>query len=1097
VANQGESLGTAYLTLSVDTADYEARVERAKSRVGVLGDEAQKAFTGMTAAQKKAATSLANYTEIIGKSADETKILRAAMQGVDAKFLVAAATRINATREDIAATARVTDELGASWVAMQAKAKAAANSLRTEAAREAIEAEARAVKRLADQEALLALQREHAASGAINAQEAARNAHLIEQKRVVAALTDQFHALEAAEAQAAQGQQFVASLQSQAAAVGKTRSELLEMKAAELGVTNAAAPFIAKLKEQEVALTRGGIAFNAYGLSAKQTAAALRQVPAQMTDIFVSLQGGQNPLTVLLQQGGQLKDVFGGVVPAARALGSALLGLVNPITVSAAAIAAFAYAITQAQDQQGKLENALLLTGNAANTTSEQLAAMAKTLDDTTNASERHASAVVASVAATGRFTAEQIAQVSKAALEMEEATGRSVQQTIQDFAAIGDDPVAAIQKLNNAVGDLTGVTNFLTAEQYKQIEAMNRSGDAAGAAKILWDAYADAIETRAPAATENLSSIARAWLNIKKNAGDAGDAALKFFSEALSEENMRATLGFQDQFSIFQFLGNEPQKKAAPRAPLAAKDPVTKQEQDAYLRFQQEVKGNLTDQQRQNEELNRIRVNGNAAVKAGLIDVTQVWDAVDASEKAFAEAQARKNKSGAGAARSLANAQSKADLQEFKDILLQEQDAIQNGTQILQAQYAARLISAEEYYTGIRGFTEQSLASQEKALEGEIAALRGRNVAGKDSVDTLRKIGELEAQLAKVRADSATKLAILTIQEQDYNAQREESIRQYADALNDSNDVLADQFDAQVRAIGQGKQEWELQERIAGAYRHRSDEIKKLAAELRTGRIDQSEYDREVKLREEATKREVEIVTNGYDAMRIAEADWLNGLKSGITDWIDSTKNVAAQIAAITTKSLDTASDALAEFALTSHANIKKLLADILSELVKFFAKRAVLMFVEAFLGGSSILGSSSGHVPSNLVPNAKGNPFTSGTTLPSNTVLTRPTMFKFARGGQFGVAGEAGAEAVMPLERGADGKLGVRASGTGNMVNMKVETNVYSDGSSDTKTTSEGDEKALYAEFSNHMQRVAKREVEDQMRPGGSLWRAGVRAA
>ena len=49
------------------------------------------------------------------------------------------------------------------------------------------------------------------------------------------------------------------------------------------------------------------------GLSAKQTEAALRQLPAQFTDIFTSLAGGQNPLMVLIQQGGQIKDSFGGV----------------------------------------------------------------------------------------------------------------------------------------------------------------------------------------------------------------------------------------------------------------------------------------------------------------------------------------------------------------------------------------------------------------------------------------------------------------------------------------------------------------------------------------------------------------------------------------------------------------------------------------------------------------------------------------------------------------------------------------------------------------------------------------------------------------
>ncbi|WP_047293882.1 phage tail tape measure protein [Pseudomonas lundensis] len=49
------------------------------------------------------------------------------------------------------------------------------------------------------------------------------------------------------------------------------------------------------------------------GISARQTEQALRQLPAQFTDIFASLAGGQNPLMVLIQQGGQIKDSFGGV----------------------------------------------------------------------------------------------------------------------------------------------------------------------------------------------------------------------------------------------------------------------------------------------------------------------------------------------------------------------------------------------------------------------------------------------------------------------------------------------------------------------------------------------------------------------------------------------------------------------------------------------------------------------------------------------------------------------------------------------------------------------------------------------------------------
>ncbi|MCF5101079.1 phage tail tape measure protein [Pseudomonas proteolytica] len=56
------------------------------------------------------------------------------------------------------------------------------------------------------------------------------------------------------------------------------------------------------------------------GVSAGQTQAALRQLPAQFTDIFTSLAGGQNPLLVLIQQGGQIKDSFGGIGPTMDAL---------------------------------------------------------------------------------------------------------------------------------------------------------------------------------------------------------------------------------------------------------------------------------------------------------------------------------------------------------------------------------------------------------------------------------------------------------------------------------------------------------------------------------------------------------------------------------------------------------------------------------------------------------------------------------------------------------------------------------------------------------------------------------------------------------
>lgn len=106
------------------------------------------------------------------------------------------------------------------------------------------------------------------------------------------------------------------------------------------------------------------------GMTSKQMANNLRMVPAQFTDIIVSLQAGQNPFQVLLQQGGQLKDMFGGIGPAAKALGTYVAGLVNPFTVAAAAAGLLTYALYRNQQELAEasklVESSLGASGEAA-----------------------------------------------------------------------------------------------------------------------------------------------------------------------------------------------------------------------------------------------------------------------------------------------------------------------------------------------------------------------------------------------------------------------------------------------------------------------------------------------------------------------------------------------------------------------------------------------------------------------------------------------------------------------------------------------------------------------------------------------------------
>src|SRR3546814_40124 len=98
-------------------------------------------------------------------------------------------------------------------------------------------------------------------------------------------------------------------------------------------------------------------------MSAKQTANALRMLPAQMTDIAVGLTTGQSPFMVMMQQGGQLKDIFGGIGPAARAVGGYIMGLVNPFTLAAAGAGALAFAYYRGSEEADRYNEAILLTG--------------------------------------------------------------------------------------------------------------------------------------------------------------------------------------------------------------------------------------------------------------------------------------------------------------------------------------------------------------------------------------------------------------------------------------------------------------------------------------------------------------------------------------------------------------------------------------------------------------------------------------------------------------------------------------------------------------------------------------------------------------
>ncbi|WLX50431.1 phage tail length tape measure family protein [Klebsiella pneumoniae] len=261
------------------------------------------------------------------------------------------------------------------------------------------------------------------------------------------------------------------------------------------------------------------------GQSAAQTAFAMRMIPAQMTDIIVGLSTGQSPFMVLMQQGGQLKDMFGGIGPAIKGVGGYVLGLINPVTLAAAAVGVLGLAYYKGSQEQDEFYKSLTLSGNLVGKTTGQLADIAARVSVVANSTTGVTAATLNQIVSSGKVAAESLERVTTAVVEISEATGIATEKLVGDFNDIAADPVAAITKLNDQY-------HFLTLATYNQIKALQDEGNQQDAARVATDAYANAMQQRANDIHQNLGILERAWDSLGITAKGAWDAMLNIGRE-------------------------------------------------------------------------------------------------------------------------------------------------------------------------------------------------------------------------------------------------------------------------------------------------------------------------------------------------------------------------------------------------------------------------------------------------------------------------------------------------------------------------------------------------------------------------------------
>ncbi|MFS7038325.1 phage tail length tape measure family protein [Klebsiella pneumoniae] len=280
-----------------------------------------------------------------------------------------------------------------------------------------------------------------------------------------------------------------------------------------------------KLAESRDALEKTQAQLGKTGQSAAQTANAMRMIPAQMTDIIVGLSTGQSPFMVLMQQGGQLKDMFGGIGPAIKGVSGYVLGLINPVTLAAAAVGVLGLAYYKGSQEQDDFYKSLTLGGNLVGRTSGQLADMAARVSVAANTTTGAAASTLNQLVSSGKVAGDSLERVTTAIVKTSEATGIATDKLVGDFNDITADPVAAITKLNDQY-------HFLTLATYNQIKALQDEGNQQDAARVATDAYANAMQQRANDIHQNLGLLESAWDSLGKTAKGAWDAMLNIGRE-------------------------------------------------------------------------------------------------------------------------------------------------------------------------------------------------------------------------------------------------------------------------------------------------------------------------------------------------------------------------------------------------------------------------------------------------------------------------------------------------------------------------------------------------------------------------------------
>jgi len=799
-----------------------------------------------------------------------------------------------------------------------------------------------------------------------------------------------------------------------------------------------------KLAKNQQAAQGATTELSKYGLSLKQQQAAMRGVPAQMTDIFVSLQGGQKPMTVLLQQGGQLKDMFGGIVPAAQALGTQLAAMINPATIAAAAIGALAYAGYSAAEQQAAFQRVLIETGGYAGVASEDYQKLVDQLDSVAGVSRGGASDALMKVAASGKFAGEQFDLVSRAAARMSAATGQEVDKTVSKFEAIAKSPVDALL-------ELTSTEHFLTQAQLDRVVALEDEGrkqEAVAEAVRIYGTHLDDVAAKADA---TLSVLSRWWRDVKDDTSAAwGEVGvyMQLLDQLIEKQKISKSL----------WAGGEVSASGALRRAGFAQGNAASLVPDGWLSSGATLANAL------GKQWLRGKVADDGVQQ---FPVTSTWEnAVDPVGAKEAVAKAREEKKKAEAEWDKWHGQnlSKKEKQQAEEARIIAAGKALNKSQAdideQIAQSRKRFAEAEEKSKSktvdptiaLAQRIKQQIALNTEQLQSEVKLTTSQRLRIQVEQDLLnlgsKASPERRAVLNAMLNELDASGDLATAHEREIKAKEQLSRLNAQIAVSEENRLRGNALD--LMGYGRGGDAVDMLRRQLEIQREYEDGLKRIrdsgvAADTESWRQQEAEL--------RASRDRMLDAERDFQNQRLAlMADWRVGANAALEDYLASAADVASQSRDLFSNAFSSAEDAIVDFVKTGKLSFSDLADSIISDLARIAARQMITGLFGNVLSGlfskgssapsasfASGFGNNTGWLAGGPTPHAKGGVYDSPSlSAYSGGVYNSPQLFAFAKGA--GVFGEAGPEAIMPLRRGADGRLGVAASGGGGQ-QIKIE--------------------------------------------------------